>query len=193
MRDGDGVRWFRDITQYGVTAAGAVDGNASDGEDESAHEARATGGAHGLVGPVGLVADFDAEFHLVHLADADDLDVHVSLEVAAVVLVEDEFLQFEFEELDVLEGGAKVDGESELFLHGLGAADVFNPAGVEDDVGYLGDLVVIDVFEDGEEQGDALDDQAVAVDVDAVSNVIRMLLSVSVCIADLRKGAYLDE
>ena len=47
------------------------------------------------------------QLHLVHLGDADDLDVEVGLEVAAVVLVAHELEQLGLERRDVVEGACR--------------------------------------------------------------------------------------
>lgn len=133
------------------------------------------------------------QFHFIHLPDPNNLNVHIALEIATVILFQNKFLHFEFEELDIFECGPEIDGEGELFFHCFGAGDVFDPAGVEDDVGHLGDFVVVDVFEDGEEEGDAVDEEAGGVDVDAVADVVGVLDRLVFGFGVGWGEAYLDE
>ena len=85
-----------------------------------------------VVGEVGLVLDLDAEFEMLEVADAGKLDVEVRLEVAAVVVVSDKFLEFGAESEDVLHLGSGGDVESEALLHDARAADVLDPKVVGD-------------------------------------------------------------
>ena len=59
-----------------------------------------------------------------------------------------------FEQFDVLEGGIKVDKDVHELTHGFAARDVIDPQGVENNVGDLGLLVVLDSSEYRVEQGD---------------------------------------
>ena len=52
--DGDGVGGHVAAAEGGATAAGGVDGDSAEGEDEGAHEFGSAGGADCLVCPVGL-------------------------------------------------------------------------------------------------------------------------------------------
>lgn len=70
----------------------------------------------------------------------------------------DEGFHFCAQQVDVFEGGVEGDEHVELFFHGFGAGDVFDPEVVEDDVGHLDHFHCVDAFEDCEEERDLLDD-----------------------------------
>ena len=69
----------------------------------------------------------------------------------------------------------EADKHRKLLANGLAARDVVDPQLVQHDVGDLHRLAVLDVLEDGVEQRDALDHEALLGDVDAVANVERVL------------------
>ena len=80
--------------------------------------------------------------------------------------------------LDIGEGGVEVDEDGALLAIGARARDVLDPLEVQPVVGHLQIFAVVEPFEDGEEDGDALHDDGGAdlaagvVDFDAVADVV---------------------
>ena len=88
------------------------------------------------------MTDLDLKFEFVHFRDTNDLDIDVRLEISAVILIPDEVLHLRSEQLDISKGGSKVRSDRHLLAHSVGASDILDPDGVENNVGNLGDAVV---------------------------------------------------
>jgi len=125
--NGDAVSGVCWATERFAAASWSVDGDLAESEDECTHEFGAAGGADSFVCPVGFVSDFDLELELVHVADAGGFENDVWLEVAGVIWGANEGFHFGAEKLNVFESGVERDEHLELFFHGLGAGDIFNP------------------------------------------------------------------
>lgn len=171
----DGIAWVGGIAERCARATRRLDGDTSCGGQEFAHELVAAMGAEVLVGPVGFVADFDAEFQALHIAEADEFDVEVGLEVSAVVVGGDEFLHLGAEGEDVFHLGGGGDVDMETLLHLSATANVLDPEVVSDVVWDLNDAIVVDSLEDGVHQANVLDDQLLVVDGDSVTDVVWVL------------------
>jgi hypothetical protein len=120
------------------------------------------------------VADFNTKFKLVHLCDADNLDVGIRMEVAVVRGVSEEALHLQLQEVDVLERSVESAEDRNLLPHGLASRNVFNPQGVQNNIGNLDRLSVGDALEHGVEKCNVLHGEHLGGDVDTVTDVVRV-------------------
>lgn len=93
------------------------------------------------------MSNLHPQFKLVHLGNTDDLNFNVGMEIAAVSWILNEELKFLFQGIDIVESSVKVDEQVDLFPHILAASDVLYPQVVQDDVGNLNHLSVLDALE----------------------------------------------
>jgi hypothetical protein len=94
------------------------------------------------------VQDFHPQFELVHLRNANHLDLDIGEEVAVVGWVPDECDHLLLQGVDIFERGIEGAEDRYLFSHGLASRDVLYPQTVEDDVRYLYCLAVANALED---------------------------------------------
>ena len=116
--------------------------------------------------------DLNAQVQLLQVAQAEQFDIDLGDEVPLVLRRFDELLELCAQHEDISVGGLCADGEVVLFFHRPAARHVLDPKAVSDVVRDLNGLVAVDAPEDGVHEGDPLDDELDAVDVDAVADVV---------------------
>lgn len=104
------------------------------------------------------MSDLNSQLHLVHRCDTGNFDIDVRLEVSRILLIGNESLHFIPEQLNILEGGTKIDIDRKLFPHSIRPRNILYPHGIQHDVWYLCQFVVIDMFEYCKQQRDLFDD-----------------------------------
>lgn len=119
-----------------------------------------------------LVLDFDPQLELLHVADADELDVEVGLEVALVLRRGDKLAELVAQRLDVFGAGGGCHVQRQTLLHRRTTADVLDPERVGDGVGNLHGLVGVHAAEDGVHQADTFHNELDLSDVDSVTNIV---------------------
>lgn len=94
------------------------------------------------------MSDLDPEIQLLQVAQADQLDIEIILEVTLVLRSLDELLKLSPESEDVFVSGGSADAEVVLLLHWLAARYILDPEGVCDVMWDLHSLVRVDAAED---------------------------------------------
>jgi hypothetical protein len=121
------------------------------------------------------VSDLDPEIQLFQVAQADQLDIQIILEVALVLGSLDELLELSPESEDVFVSSGSTDAEVVLLLHGLTARYVLDPEGVCDVVRDLHGFVRVDAAEDRVHERDSLNNERYVFDIDAVTDIVGVL------------------
>lgn len=121
------------------------------------------------------MTNLHAEFELVHFSNADHFDLDIGMEVTAVYRISHKCNQLLLESIDILERGIPGCKDGDLFPHSLTTSDVLDPEVVEDNVGSLKHLAVVDTFEHGVEKRNVLDRELVGANIHAVSDVVWVL------------------
>src|SRR5262245_35477780 len=121
------------------------------------------------------MANLNAELKLIHFRNAENFNLNISVEVAAVLGVANEFNHLLLQGVDVLESRVKSAENRNLLSHGLAPRDVLDPQVVKYDIGSLYDFAVVDTLEDRVQKGNMLYGELVRSNVDTVANVIGML------------------
>jgi hypothetical protein len=175
VADSNGVRGVGRSAERLTAATRSDQRNLLQGQSQSTHELRTAGGADGIVVPVGLVSDGDKELELVEVTHTSDANAEIGLEVASILGRTNKLLHLETQKFDVLE--CSVEGNIDLnsLMHSLATGDIFDPDVVELNVGDLNSLHGVEAVENRVQEGDLVDNHLGTSNVDAVTNIVRVL------------------
>jgi hypothetical protein len=174
-RNGNRPRRLVGITQPDIAATRAVDRNLAEGDNKGAHKLGSPTSAEAFVRPVALMTDLHAELELVHLGNTNNLYLDLGVKIAAVDGIPNKGEKLLLQCIDILERCVPGGKDGDLLPHGRAASDVLDPEVVEDDVGGLGDFAVVNTLKDGIKEGNVLYSKLVRANVDAVTNIVRVL------------------
>ena len=118
------------------------------------------------------MSDLDPEIQLLQVAQTDQLDIEIILEVTLVLRSLDELLELSSESQDVFVSGGSANAEIVSLFHRLAAGYVLDPEGVCDVVWDLDSLVRVDAAENRVHERDSLNDEGYVLDVDAITDIV---------------------
>jgi hypothetical protein len=122
-----------------------------------------------------LLADFHAEMQLLQVANRSNLDVDSRLVIALVKGLENKLLEFGLQVLQLKVLGLWTYSEVILLFHRFASGYIVHPLGIVDNVRNLHRPASVDLSKDGKKKGDVLDHKLDFVNIDTISNIIRVL------------------